>query len=44
MYLFFFSDILIYFGEDIFKIMKICRVSIESDEFFFLLLKINIGV
>lgn len=31
---FFSDDILIYFGEDIPKIMRICRVSLESDESF----------
>lgn len=39
MHSFFSSDILIYFGEDIPKIMKICLVSIESDEFFFSIIK-----
>lgn len=44
MHSFFSSDILIYFGEDIPKIMKICCVNIESDESFFPLSKTNTGV
>lgn len=44
MHSFFSGDILIYFGEDIPKIMKICQVSIESDESFFPFSKTNTGM